>query len=288
MSSSGFAPNSTRSAAAPSATTPTSSSRSSAAAFDVADAHRLERRHPPLDHADDLEQRVAVRVERRPGVGPARDPARRRGANAGTPRARARRAPSPSRPRTPAPRPHGRRCRGSPRSSARGTSPRSFISRAPSAESIEPCSIESTPARTARMMPSGPIACAPTTRPHECASSTAASSSSCVNAVKSWVIPGVSTPPVATSLIAVAPARISSRTARRSASGPSTSRANPTLCPWPPVIVSAWPAARILGPAMRPSLDAERPPGSPSRRARPGPAPSSRRDRAFARRCGRP
>ncbi len=102
------------------------------------------------------------------------------------------------------------------------------------------------------MMPSGPIACAPTTRPHECASSTAASSSSCVNAVKSWVIPGVSTPPVATSLIAVAPARISSRTARRSASGPSTSRANPTLWPWPPVIVSARPAARILGPAMRP------------------------------------
>ena len=80
--------------------------------------------------------------------------------------------------------------------------PRSFISRAPSAESIEPCSIESTPARTARMMPSGPIACAPTTRPHECASSTAASSSSCVNAVKSWLMPGVSTPPVATSLIA--------------------------------------------------------------------------------------
>ena len=130
--------------------------------------------------------------------------------------------------------------------------PRSFISRAPSAESIEPCSIESTPARIARTIPSGPIACAPTTRLHECASSTAASSSSCVNAVKSWVIPGVSTPPVATSLIAVAPARISSRTARRSPSGPSTSRANPIWCPCPPVIVSARPAARILGPASRP------------------------------------
>ena len=80
-------------------------------------------------------------------------------------------------------------------------------------------------------MPSAPIACAATPRPHLCASSTAASSSSGVNAVNVAPIPGVSTPPVAMTLITRAPPLISSRTALRTASAPSTSRANAMLCP---------------------------------------------------------
>ncbi len=108
------------------------------------------------------------------------------------------------------------------------------------------------------MIPSAPIACAATPRPHECASSTAAPSSSGVNAVNVAPIPGVSTPPVATTLIARAPARISSRTAVRTASAPSTSRPMPMLCPWPPVIVSARPAATTRGTGNAALLDRPR------------------------------
>ena len=103
------------------------------------------------------------------------------------------------------------------------------------------------------MMPCEPIACAATPRPHLCASSTAASSSSGVKAVNVASIPGVRTPPVAMTLITRAPALISSRTARRTSSGESTSRASPMLCPCPPVIVSARPAAITRGPGVRPS-----------------------------------
>ncbi len=107
--------------------------------------------------------------------------------------------------------------------------PRAFISFAISGVMKAQCSTESTPARTEARIPSAPIACAATRRPHVCASSTAASSSAGVNAVNVAPMPGVSTPPVAITLMAVAPALISSRTALRISSAPSTSRANPTL-----------------------------------------------------------
>ena len=126
--------------------------------------------------------------------------------------------------------------------------PRSFISFAICVVTWLQCSTESTPARTAFKIPPLPIACAATERSHLWASSTAAAISSGVNAVNVAPIPGVSTPPVATTLIARAPPRISSRTALRSMSGPSTSRANATLCPCPPVIVSARPAASTRAP----------------------------------------
>jgi hypothetical protein len=59
-------------------------------------------------------------------------------------------------------------------------------------------------------------------------------------------MPGVRTPPVAISLIALAPSRISSHTAARTASAPSTWRESAMLWPWPPVTVRARPAATDL------------------------------------------
>ena len=91
--------------------------------------------------------------------------------------------------------------------------PRAFISVASSASTWTQCSTESTPATTAFQAPSAPIACAATPRPHLCASSTAATNSSGVNAVNVASIPGVRTPPVAITLMTRAPPLISSRTA---------------------------------------------------------------------------
>ncbi len=85
--------------------------------------------------------------------------------------------------------------------------PRSFICRAVSAVICAPCSIESMPARTQWSIPVLPMACAAMGTSHLWASSTAAATSSGVNAVKSTVTPGVSTPPVATILIDHAPFR---------------------------------------------------------------------------------
>ena len=82
--------------------------------------------------------------------------------------------------------------------------PRATISRAAGVSWLQ-CSIESTPASTAALIPSAPIAWAATLRSRWWASRTAASSSSDVNAVKLSGIPGVRTPPVAISLIVVAP-----------------------------------------------------------------------------------
>lgn len=142
------------------------------------------------------------------------------------------------------------------RADRRRNVPRTTISRAVAVVSWLQCSIESTPASTAARMPFAPIACAATDRFRSCASRTPASSSSAVNALKVAGMPGVRTPPVAISLIAAAPARISSRTAARTASGPSTSRENAMLWPWPPVTVRARPAARIRGPGTRPAATA--------------------------------
>src|SRR5213593_4825686 len=89
-------------------------------------------------------------------------------------------------------------------------------------------------------------------RPHECASSTAAWSSSSVNAVKSTEMFGVTTPPVAMTLMLRAPPFIWSRTAWRRATGPSQARAK-IPSPWPPVIVRATPEAITRGPATIPS-----------------------------------
>jgi hypothetical protein len=77
-----------------------------------------------------------------------------------------------------------------------------------------------------------------------------------VNALNVAGMPGVRTPPVAISLMALAPPRISSRTAARTASAPSTSRESAMLWPWPPVTVRARPAARIRGPGTRPAATA--------------------------------
>ena len=125
-----------------------------------------------------------------------------------------------------------------------------------SSSSSEPCSIESMPARKAFLMPSVPIACAATRRPWRCASSIAAESSSGVN----WAFPGtaplVSTPPVAMSLMQSAPSHICSRTALRASQGESTAR--PIGQPWPPVMQSTAPEARIRGPGTRPSSIASR------------------------------
>ena len=130
------------------------------------------------------------------------------------------------------------------------------MSFAVAASSCTQCSTESTPARTAPVMPGPPIAWAPTPTRHLWASSTAAPISSGVMAVKVASMPGVSTPPVAITLIARAPPLICSRTALRASSAPSTSRAMPMLCPCPPVIVSARPAAITRGPSMTPSSTA--------------------------------
>src|SRR5499427_8888072 len=106
------------------------------------------------------------------------------------------------------------------------------------------------PASSAFLMPRLPIACEAIGRPALCASSTAARSSSGWNVVWLGSTPGVSTPPVAITLMKCAPPLISARTAFRTSSGPSASR--PMKWPWPPVIVTTRPAARTRGPSMSP------------------------------------
>src|SRR4029450_12449649 len=85
-----------------------------------------------------------------------------------------------------------------------------------------PCSMERTPARTAALMPSLPWAWAITQRPAAAASVTGADRSSS----RKWAWRGSSvgdrTPPLVATLMTSAPARTSSRTLRRMASGPST------------------------------------------------------------------
>ena len=83
--------------------------------------------------------------------------------------------------------------------------PRSAISSIASSSISEPCSIERTPARTARLMPSAPCAWAATCVPAPSASSTAARSSSSVNSGMPGFVPLVSTAPVASTLMKSAP-----------------------------------------------------------------------------------
>ena len=130
--------------------------------------------------------------------------------------------------------------------------PRSIIISIASSSSQTPCSIELTPATTAFLMPSVDCACAATVRNAFFASSTPAVSSSRVKEGDRGFTPGVSTPPLANSLMASAPARISSRTALRTSSGPSASRAMKP-CPCPPDIVTPIPTATTRGPSTSPS-----------------------------------
>ena len=93
-----------------------------------------------------------------------------------------------------------------------------------SSSSRWPCSIESTPARSAFLIPCVPIACAAQRMPCVCASITPARSSSSLNCSIAGTAPLVRTPPVAMNLMQSAPALRCSRTARRTSHGPSDSR----------------------------------------------------------------
>ena len=91
-----------------------------------------------------------------------------------------------------------------------------------SSSSTDPCSIERTPARTACLTARAPWACAIAPRmPASSASSKAARSSASVNCTASTESDADITPPLAMILSQSAPARIWSRAARRTASGPS-------------------------------------------------------------------
>ena len=140
-----------------------------------------------------------------------------------------------------------------------------------------PCSIESMPARSAFLIPSAPMACAATRRPWRCASEMAASSSSGSSCALPGTAPLVRTPPVAITLTQSAPAKSSSRTALRASHGPSVCR--PRNHPWPPVMQSTRPAARIRGPGTAPRAIASRrsaaiPKGLPTSRTDVTPARS--------------
>src|SRR6266508_3066170 len=84
-----------------------------------------------------------------------------------------------------------------------------------SSSTSEPCSMERAPARTARLMPSAPCACAATNVPYSAASSTAARISSSLNSGAPGAVPRVSTAPVAMTLMKSAPRWRISRTTRR-------------------------------------------------------------------------
>ena len=186
---------------------------------------RLQRPHAPLDHPRDLVRGVAVRIERRARVG-----------RAHVAHARAQRAPAcprwassssavalsfayagtPAPPRSPSERDERRAPEGAPRGHLLAPSPRRAARSArPSRRRRAPH--PRSPDRRSRGRP--------TPTRHLCASSTAAPISSGVIAVKVASMPGVSTPPVAITLIARAPPLICSRTALRASSAPSTSRA---------------------------------------------------------------
>src|SRR5215204_6137776 len=85
-----------------------------------------------------------------------------------------------------------------------------------------PCSMDRTPLRTATLIPSVACACAITLIPAAVASATIVATSSS----RKWPCRGSSradsTPPLVAALITSAPARTSSRTTRRTCSGPST------------------------------------------------------------------
>ena len=82
----------------------------------------------------------------------------------------------------------------------------------PSSSIRLPCSIEATPARTARLIASAPWACAATLRPHIAASCTTAFISSCEYCGAPTDSSSDSTPALAITLIRSAPFLTSNRT----------------------------------------------------------------------------
>jgi hypothetical protein len=134
-----------------------------------------------------------------------------------------------------------------------------------------PCSIERTPFRTATLMPSAACACAITVMPAAAASATIMATSSSRKCPCRGSSRADSTPPLVATLITSAPARISSRTTRRTSSGPSTTVSGrpgwgwtsgteqpdgnqPSPCP--PVWLSMLTAICTRGPGTSPSATA--------------------------------
>ena len=120
----------------------------------------------------------------------------------------------------------------------------------------EQCSRVSTPASSARRMPSVPCAWAATNLFSRCASSTATRSSSVVNWACQGAEPGVMFPPVDISLMTSTPALWWRRTIWRISATLSTSAPMNQQCP--PVTVMAGPAVSIRGPRVVPSAMASR------------------------------
>ena len=139
----------------------------------------------------------------------------------------------------------------------------------PSGPANEQCSMVSTPAATARAIPSLPCACAATRLPSRCASPVTALSSAGVNWANQGAEPVVMKPPVDMTLIRSAPILWCSRTMRRSSSAEPHSP--PMNQQWPPVGVSGRPAVTSRGPSAVPRAMASR--TAISRKAR---APRSR------------
>ncbi len=117
----------------------------------------------------------------------------------------------------------------------------------PSAVMNEQCSMLSTPAAAASVMPCGPWACAATGSPRRCASVTTVLSSVRVYCDSCGCDPGVSWPPVAMILTTSVPRSARSATAERSASMPGASP--PRNQQWPCTVVIGGPATRTCGPA---------------------------------------
>ena len=103
-----------------------------------------------------------------------------------------------------------------------GTShvPRSSMSSTPSSSRYVPCSMDRTPARTARLTPSAPWACDITGRPRSAAVRTMVSTSAWEKCGSLGSSNGERNPPLDAILMTSAPARIISRTFSRTPSRP--------------------------------------------------------------------
>ena len=105
--------------------------------------------------------------------------------------------------------------------------------------------IMSTPASRQFTIDCVDIACPATSFPRRCASSATARSSSRVYDARSGMLPRV-VPPLVITLMKLAPFLIIRRTAALTPSMPSASA--PIIQQWPPVMVTGFPHATILGP----------------------------------------
>ena len=136
-----------------------------------------------------------------------------------------------------------------------------------SSSSIEACSMERTPARAARRMPSVPCACTATSRPFSFAASTAARISSSVYSACRGSVFAEPMPPVTSILIQSAPYLTFSRTFFRISSGPSaiaeyritcTSSGRSLRSPCPPVAEMDFVATSMRGPTTLPAAISSR------------------------------